>query len=109
MFKLRKDRKENFTLFKKRLGELAIELDEQIFQNSDNKISLAISLVNLGEKAKELGSRLYHRGVMGARVVTASNEIKKIGSNEFLNYESHSQKVYKGLPYMTIAVAIGSN
>ena len=37
--------------------------------NFANEISIAFTLKNLGEWASELGSILFHKGVMGARVI----------------------------------------
>ena len=87
---------------------MASDIGEEVIENERNKISLALSLKNLKEKAKEMGSHLYHRGVMGARVVTQSDEIKSVGCLDLKNFGSHSQEDYPGLPYLTIAVAIGS-
>ncbi len=67
-----------------------------------------MSLVNLGAKASQLGSIIFHKGIMGAWVVTESKEVKKFQNVTLKNFGSHSDKSSNILPYVTLAVAIGS-
>ena len=65
---------ENFIFFKSQLNLIAEEINEKILINKTNDISLAITLTNIRDKASELGSVLFHKGVMGARVVSISSK-----------------------------------
>lgn len=87
--------------------KLSEKINERVILNKRNKISIAITLKNLKDKANEFGAYLYHRGIMGSRVVIRNENIKKIEDYEFENFGGHIDKEYEGFPYMTIAIAIG--
>ena len=66
-------RKQNYLRLKTELEKWALKNDEKIVANVRNRISLALTLKHIGkENAKELGARLYRKGVMGARVCVQS-------------------------------------
>ena len=87
---------------------MSLELKEEILINKRNDISIAISVRNLQEKANEFGSILFHKGVMGARVVSKESKQKKFQDLILNKFGSHSEQSDQFLPYLTIAVAIGS-
>lgn len=102
-----KDRKESFDLLKAGLRELACSVSETVIESPRNKISIAFTLRNFGDKAEDFGARLFHRGIMGARVVKQDNTEKKINSLSLKNFGGHINSHYQGFPYVTVAAAIG--
>ncbi|CDW79188.1 o-phosphoseryl-trna selenium transferase [Stylonychia lemnae] len=116
MKQLIKQRKENFEYLKTKLNTILLKYNERILETKNNKISMAVTLINLNEKvfkpnninATFFGSYLFSRRVSGVRVVNSSNgkRSQPIGENTFLNYGSHSEN-YPFLPYFTCASAIG--
>lgn len=86
-------RTENFQKFKSRLTEWAEKNNEKIVLNVRNKISMALTLKNIGkERAKDLGARLYRKGVMGARVCVQSYFLKeKSDSQNSKNLETQKE------------------
>ena len=108
--KLIKERKENFIFLKKELKKFSEIVKEKIIVNKRNKISMAFTLKNFeGKNPEEFGAYLFNRGIMGARICKKKIDKKKIGNKEFENYGGHINGDYKGFPYVTIAVAIGSS
>lgn len=107
--KLIKQRKENFIYVKTQLKKFAENKGEKIIINKRNKISMAFTLKNFRNKnPEEFGAWLFNRGIMGARICTKKLELKEIGSLKFENYGGHVNGDYLGFPYVTVAVAIGS-
>ena len=75
---LLKERKENFEILKSEISKWAESKNEKIIMNQRNRISLAVTLKNIGpDLAGELGAWLYRKGVMGARVVSQSQAKQK--------------------------------
>lgn len=109
---LYKERKEHYAYFLERLGEYCARSGDRILHTPENSISIALTISKALEKLKidpsnptELGSYLFKRRVMGARVVGFSS--KSMEGIKFANYGSHSEN-YPELPYITVACAIGS-
>lgn len=100
-------RKRNFDLLKAELTSFAKEINEHVIHNVKNKISIAFTIRTLGDKAKDFGAWLFNCGVMGARVVTKDDRAKSIGNTKLKNFGGHIEGDYEGLPYITIAAAIG--
>jgi len=107
--KLIKERKELYVYAKERTKELVSRYGESVIENTENKISIGITLSKLVEESKKdanaFGGYLYTRRVSGVRVV--SKEKKSVCGIEFSNYGCHTES-YSKLPYMTFAVPIGS-
>ena len=84
-------RKQNYLRLKTELEKWALQNGEKIVANVRNRISLALTLKHIGkEHAKELGARLYRKGVMGARVCVQSypnSKSQPIGESESGNQE----------------------
>ncbi|CAB4059492.1 SEPSECS [Lepeophtheirus salmonis] len=72
----------------------------------DNFVLLKSLMNNSGDgkSVSDLGSKLFIRGISGARVVTGKGS-KVIDQHEFLRWGSHSDDT--SVPYLTAAVAIG--
>jgi len=93
------------------MRKVALEHNEKIIENPNNKISIAMSLVELCKEARKkseityLGSLFYSRQISGIRILAASDEINFNGY-KFKNYGSHSNN-YPILPYANFAAAIG--
>lgn len=104
---LMKTRKRNFELLKAELEKLASEIGEHVVVNKRNKISMALTLHTLGDKAKDFGAWLFNCGVMGARVVTRDCEPKSIVNTKLENFGGHVDGEYAAFPYITVAAAIG--
>ncbi len=107
--KMLKERKELYEYTKEQLRPLLAKYGEQILENKDNKISIAISLQNLSRLTKKdinaFGAYLYTRRVSGIKVV-AGYKSKTVCGIGFSNYGSHTE-AYSQLPYMAFAVAVG--
>ena len=111
LVELLKTRKDNFTYFKEKLTEVLKSKGERVLETPLNKISMAFTIgkITACDKFKNdptfLGSFLFRRRVMGARVV--SKNTQKVEGIQFSNYGSHTEN-YPDLPYITVAAAIGS-
>lgn len=104
--KLLLEQKECFEKLKISLLGIAEEFDETVLDTfKGNRISLALTLSKYSHKAAEIGSRLFRRGVTGARVVSG-NEIKTIENHIFDTWGSHTSSP-KNVPYLTVAAALG--
>lgn len=105
------DRKKKFEALKEGMIKIAQELNEKIIENSNNKISLCMSLVNVCKLAKEkkdityLGSLFFKRQISGIKIIAPGPSLKWNGY-EFNNYGSHCQE-YPLIPYCAFACAIG--
>lgn len=123
-------RKRNFELLAAEIAKWAESRGESVIRNARNRISLAVTLKRVGaDSARELGARLYRKGVMGARVVTQSTRRDRDSDESevpkrarwtntktfddrlvFKNFGGHTEdETYGGFPYMTLAAAIGSH
>ena len=105
-------RKEHYLYFLERLNQYCERSGDKVLHTPENSISIALTVSNALEKMKidksnptQLGSYLFKRRIMGARVV--GFEPKAMEGLKFANYGSHSEK-YPQLPYITVACAIGS-
>ncbi|XP_055711079.1 O-phosphoseryl-tRNA(Sec) selenium transferase [Phlebotomus papatasi] len=107
--KLLLQQKECFEKLKISLQGIAEEFSETVLDTfKGNRISLALTLSKYSHKdglAAEIGSRLFRRGVTGARVVSG-NEIKTIENRIFDTWGSHTSSP-KNVPYLTVAAALG--
>lgn len=117
LVKLFKDRSDNFKYFKQRLKEVVESKGEKLLESPSNKISLAftvgkiVSVEKFKGNATFLGSFLFRRRVMGARVVAPDKDPEvpsKLEGMMFKNYGSHSE-TYPHLPYITVACALGAS
>lgn len=99
-----KKRKELFDYTVKKLSDFAKRKSEKFIQMKGNSISLAITIKEL-DQGTAFGSQLYKRRIMGSRVV-AESKGKMVSGFSFDNYGSHSNHG-KGLPYVTVACAVG--
>jgi len=104
-------RKQNYAKLKSAMKVIAEKYGEKIIENSNNKISICLSLQNICKQAKNktdvtyFGSLFYYRQISGIRVVAKSDAIDFNGFM-FMNYGSHCED-YKFLPYCSFAAAIG--
>ncbi|GAB0099230.1 O-phosphoseryl-tRNA(Sec) selenium transferase [Sergentomyia squamirostris] len=106
--KLVKEQKKCYEKLQEALKKIAEEFDEKVYDTpKGNRISLAFSLFNCSDLATELGSRLFRRGITGARVVPMG-EVKTIEGYTFRNWGSHCEDsgAREGA-YLTVAAAIG--
>ena len=93
------------------MSKVALNLNETIINNPNNKISIAMSLINICKDAKTkkditfLGSLFYSRQISGIRILAASDPIDFNGY-KFRNYGTHSDN-YPILPYANFAAGIG--
>jgi len=104
-------RKLNYTKLKNSMKIIAEKYGEKIIENSNNKISLCMTLQNICKDAENkneityFGSLFYYRQISGIRVVAKSDPVNFNGFN-FRNYGSHCEE-YKYLPYCSFAAGIG--
>ncbi len=93
------------------MSKVALKHEESIIENPNNKISIAMSIVNICKESNckkdttYLGSLFYSRQISGIRILAASDEMDFNGY-KFKNYGSHSNS-YPILPYANFAAAIG--
>lgn len=100
-----KERKELFEYLRSRLESVAEKHNEKVLVSKNNPISVAMTLGSFDNRRVTLiGSMLFKRGVMGARVVSL-NDTKSIGSYKFKNWGSHYSDT--NVPYLTAAAGIG--
>lgn len=105
------ERKKNYKRLKDSMQRIAEKYGENIIENPNNKISIAMTLRNICKNAKNkndityFGSLFYYRQISGIRVIAPSAQIDFNGY-KFKNYGSHCQD-YKYLPYCSFAAGIG--
>lgn len=102
---LMQERKAIFKLFNSKLKEIVKKYGERVLETPGNPISMAVTLESLPkDKAREVGSMLFRRGVSGVRILVSGDE-KVINGCKFDNFGTHSS--IKGPNYMTVAASMG--
>jgi len=101
---LLKTRKENFEYLHSEMSALAEKYKEFIIPTPKNDISIAMTLNLYSKNATLLGSMLFGRNVLGARVVESTCK-KSFGSQELEGWGTHTSSY--GCSYLTAAAAIG--
>lgn len=103
--KLLEQRRECFRYFKE-----AIKQDFTLLETPGNDISMAIKVPSGHESWQSIGSKLFLRGVSGAKEIRLSGPVPRtttINSIEFCNFGSHHDAYPHD--YLTIASAIGQS
>lgn len=106
--KLLEERKNMFLYLNESLQKVATDFGEKILSVPGNCLSVALTLSQIDSLDKshlsEIGSMLFSKFVMGARLVTPG-DTKIIGGFEFKNWGSHTDEQF--VPYLTASAAIG--
>ncbi|CAJ0577222.1 unnamed protein product, partial [Mesorhabditis spiculigera] len=95
-----------FEKMRRKLRLFAEEIGESVYDVSDNKISLAMTLSSIPpEKQTLFGSVLFSRGITGARVVMSTPKVSRVEGHEFINFGSHTNEQHGG--YLAMACGVG--
>lgn len=105
------DRRATFNYLKRLLEQFALVKGERVLHTPTNLISLALTLNTISvDRLGQLGSKLFSKGVTGARVLVPNRIRQKstiIDGYSFSGFGTH----YDDFPhaYMTVAAAVGSS
>ena len=103
---LRESRKTLMASFREQVGNVVEKRGQRVLSSPQNPISVGFTLNSslTTEECTEFGSKLFHRGISGSRVIAQGSD-KKIGNITFGNWGCNSGSYHTN--YVTCACALG--